>query len=224
VIRLRWLFCAALAAGALRADSREQILQRMDEGSKKLKTVSAKLHELSYNAVIQDTTTQEGELRLRRGKNGLSGVLMFTTPNDEHSIGFNGRTIETYFPKANQVDVMNVGKNAAQLDQFILLAFGAAGSDLEKNYEVSLAGTQAVNGTTCDHLELIPKSPEARKFATKIELWIPQGQSNAIQEKVTEPSNDYILNTYSEVKLNPSLPDSAYELKLPPGVKRINAK
>jgi len=74
-----------------------------------------------------------------------------------------------------------------------------------------------------NHLELTPKSAEARKFATKVELWIPEGKANAVKEKVTEPSGNYLETTYSEVKPNPSLPDSDFELKLPRGVKRINA-
>ncbi|MBV8843300.1 MAG: hypothetical protein JO307_10870, partial [Bryobacterales bacterium] len=73
------------------------------------------------------------------------------------------------------------------------------------------------------HLELTPKSADIRKnYVTKIDLWIPDGQANPIQEKVTKPSKDYYLVTYSDPKLNPSLPDSAYILKTPPGVKELH--
>jgi outer membrane lipoprotein-sorting protein len=225
VIPSRIFFCAAaLLIPVLRADSLEAILQRMDEGAKKLKSVSAKVHEVTYTAVIQDSTSQDGELRLRRSKNGLVGLLHFSLP-DDHSVGFSGQTVEMYYPKANQVDIYHVGKDAAQLDQFILLAFGAAGSDLAKNYDVKLAGSEAIDGTSTSRLELRPKSKEAQKLATLIELWIPvEGKTSAIKEKVTEPSKNYVENTYSGTIINPGLPDSAYELKLPPGVKKINAK
>jgi outer membrane lipoprotein-sorting protein len=67
----------------------------------------------------------------------------------------------------------------------------------------------------------MPKTDELKKLITKIELWVPEGQANPIQEKVTEPSKNYELVTYSDIKVNPALPDSAFELKLPPKVKKI---
>jgi outer membrane lipoprotein-sorting protein len=56
---------------------------------------------------------------------------------------------------------------------------------------------------------------------TRIDLWIQEGQSSPIQEKVTQPSKDYVLISYSDLKVNPDLPDSAFDLKLPEGVKRV---
>ena len=186
MIRLRSFVCALCCAAALRADSLEAILTRMDANAKQFKSVSAKLREASYNAVLQDTTNQDGELRLRRAKGVLTGVLHFNAP-DEHLIGFKGHTIEIFYPKANQVQVYDAGKRAAQLDQFILIAFGAAGSDLKQTYDIKLAGTETVDSQVASHLELTPKSSEARKYATKVELWIPEGKANAVKEKVTEP-------------------------------------
>ena len=49
-----------LCAAALRADSLEAILSRMDGNAKQFKSVSAKLREASYNAVLQ-----EGAVRTR---------------------------------------------------------------------------------------------------------------------------------------------------------------
>ena len=60
-----------------------------------------------------------------------------------------------------------------------------------------------------------------KNYVVKIELWIPDEQANPIQEKVTKPSKDYYLVTYSEPKVNPSLPDAAFTLKTPPGVKEL---
>jgi outer membrane lipoprotein-sorting protein len=71
-------------------------------------------------------------------------------------------------------------------------------------------------------LELIPKSEEVRNLTTKIELWIPEGKSNPVQEKLTQPSKNYHLVVFSDVKLNVPLPDSDYSLKLPPGVTKLH--
>jgi outer membrane lipoprotein-sorting protein len=41
-----------------------------------------------------------------------------------------------------------------------------------------------------------------------------------IQVKVTRTSGDYNQATYSDIQMNPALPDSAFELKTPADVKR----
>lgn len=211
-------------AAALRADTLEAVLHRMDVGAKKFKSVSAKVKRLNYTAVLQESTTQTGDLRLlRHGKNGVVGVLHFNPP-DEISVGFSGKMVKKYIPNNNEVQVFDIGKSAAQIDQFILLTFGAAGRELQSTYDVTFAGTETVDSTPCAHLVLLPKSPEARKYATRIDLWIPEDRGYAIQEKVTQPSGNYDLNTYSDVKINPPLPDSAFELKVPSGAKVTTLK
>lgn len=222
---MRFFVSAILLAGALRADSLDSVLQRMDEGARKFKAVSAKFKEVNYTAVLQESSTQNGQLWLqRRGKGaGVVGKMHFDPP-DETTIGFNGHLVEKYYPKGNQVDRIDVGKNAAQIDEFILLTFGAEGSDLQKSYDVKFAGTETIDGKRCAHLQLTPKSDEARKLATMIEMWVPEDKGFAVQQKVTEPSGNYVLNSYSEIKMNPPLPDSAFELKVPPNAKVVKLK
>ena len=218
----RW--AVALLTVALHADSLDAVLHRMDEGAKRFHSVTAKLKEVNYTAVLQETSTQTGELWLmRRGKGGVIGKMKFDPP-EETTVAFRGHIVEKYYPKANNVDRYDLGKNAAQIDEFILLTFGAAGNDLERNYDVKFAGPATIDGTPCSHLVLTPKSPDAAKIASTIEMWIPEKRSYAIQEKVNEPSGNYVLNQYSDVKMNPELPDSDYEFKPPANAKIINLK
>jgi outer membrane lipoprotein-sorting protein len=220
---IRVLLSVILAAVALRADSLDAVLQRMDEGARKFKSVSANLNNVNYTAVLQESSTQTGMVRLqKRGKGEVVGVMHFNPP-DESTVGFKGHIVEKYYPKGNQVNRIDVGKNAAQIDQFILLTFGAAG-DLEKSYDVKFAGTETVDGKRCAHLQLTPKSAEARKLATMVEMWVPEDKPYAIQQKVTEPSGNYVLNSYTDVKSPASLPDSAFELKYPANAKVVNLK
>lgn len=219
----RILLSAFVLAAAARADSLEGVLHRMDEGAKKFKSVTANLKEVNYTAVLQESSTQTGDLRLLRRKNGVIGVMHFDPP-EETTISFGGHMVEKYYPKVNNLERYDLGKNAAQIDEFILLTFGAAGSDLSKNYDLKFAGTETIDSTPCGHIQLTPKSPEAKKIATTIEMWIPESRPYAIQQKVNEPSGNYVLNSYTNVKLNPPLSDSAFEFKPPPNAKIINLK
>ena len=51
-------------------------------------------------------------------------------------------------------------------------------------------------------------------------LWISDATGYPVQQKFFQSGGDYHFVTYSDLKINPDLPDSALKLKLPKGVKR----
>jgi len=212
---------ALLLAPALRADSLEDVLARMDRAAAEFKSFSAKLKRVDFTAVLNESTELTGEVAMRRVKGGNQALTKFDPP-EPHEIYFAGRTMKRYYPKANTVEIYDAGKLSATADQMMLLGFGISSGELRKNYDLKLVGAENVGPTHATRIELTPKSAEMRqKYVSKIDLWIPDGQGNPIQEKVISPSKNYFLVTYSDLKVNPSLPDSAYTLKLPPGVKEL---
>jgi len=209
----------AAAPFAAAADSLDAILARMDASAKKFQSVTATLTQSEYTAVIKQMDGPDaGELKIKRSGGHVSALLSFTGEN-AHTLAVKGNTGWQYYPKAKTVDEYSLAKYAGTIDQFLLLAFGTSGSDLRKTYDVSLGGTDSIKGIQAARLVLKPKTEELKKVITMIELWIPEGQAAGIQEKVTEPSGNYILAEYSNVKMNPNLPDSAFDLKLPKDVQ-----
>ena len=215
---------AVFLAVVARADSLDAILGRMDDSAKKFKSVSANVHRVEFTAVINESSEEDGRMRLKHGKGGLLGVLIFTGA-DERTIGFRGRLIEMYLPKAKTVQRADASKYTSSLDAYLLLAFGTATSkELKAAYDITAGGSETVDGKRATRLELIPKSSEVKKLATRIELWIPDGETIALREKITEPSKNTVTFTYSAVKINPSIPDSDFELKIPAGTKSVQIK
>jgi outer membrane lipoprotein-sorting protein len=211
---------SALAITSLRGEALNGILARMDQAAVKFQSFSAATKTIDYTAVLDSKEEQAGVMRLKKAKGGMQGVVVFADP-DPRTIYFAGKTLEVYHPRANNVEIYDAGKHTNVIDEIILLGFGTSGAELHKNYQVTLAGTDTLNGVRTSRLELIPKSDEVRQYANKIELWIPEGESNPIQEKVTQPSKDYHLVQFSDRKINPTLPDSDFSLKLPAGVKKV---
>ncbi len=219
---IRFTVLAAALLPSVYAESLEAILARMDHAAKEFKSVSATLKQTEYTAVIHDLSQPElGQLRIKRGKKGLNAIVEFTDP-EPRTIVINGHEVQVYRPKAKIVEVYDIAKHASTVDQFLLLAFGTSGADLRKNYDVKSGGAETIDGTPTTRIELTPKTEEVKKLVTRIELWIPEGQSNAIREKVTEPTDNYYIVTYSNVKPNANLPDSAFDFKPPKGVKVVN--
>lgn len=211
-----------LAAASLsRAESLAEVLVRMDRAAKDFKSVTANVKTTDFTAILNESNTSTGSLAIRRTKKGNEVLIKFSEP-DPYDVHLSGHTVQKYSPRANTVEIYDTSKLSAA-EKMMLLGFGVSAADLRKDYDIKLIGSENAGSVQTTRIELTPKSPEVRKnYATKIELWIPDGQVNPIQEKWTMPSKDYHLVEYSALKLNEALPDSAFDLKLPPGVKELH--
>ena len=216
------LVCAG-ALACLGAESLNDVLTHMDAAAKSFTSYSATIKRLDYAHLFKTTDKIDGTIRLKRVKNGVIGNMDFTEGKDHYTIHLEGNTVEKYLPEANMVQVFNAKQFASTMDETLLLGFAVPRDELERDYKIQLAGTETVDGKACSHLMLTPKSAEALKLITTIELWVPDGQGNPIQQKGNEPSGDYRLATFSDLKLNPPLPDTAFQLKVPPGTQRVKA-
>jgi len=204
-----------------RAEPLADILARMDHAAQAFRALSANMKRVQFTAVINESNEMEGVVRLKRIKGGTVGIVDFQQP-EQRTVYVNGHNIQIFYPKANTVEIYDSSKYTSNIDQFLLLGFGTSAAELQKSYDLKVAGTEPIGGVTTTRIEMTPRSDELRKLITKIELWIPEGKDTPLREKVTEPSKNYELINYSDIKVNPNLPDSAFELTLPAKVKKIH--
>ncbi len=209
-----------VSAGVAKAETLAAIEARLDQAAPVFSTVSAKLVKSSFTKVISDTTTENGTILIKRVKANDMRVKLDFTGADERSAVFHDHKYEVLLPKLKVVQEYDLGKYGALVDQFMLLGFGTSGKSLAENYEIKVVKQEELAGQQTTRLELIPKSKEARVHLLKIEMWIPEGKSYPIQQKLHFPSGNYDTVTYSDLKLNAPLPDDALKLRLPKGVKR----
>jgi outer membrane lipoprotein-sorting protein len=144
-------------------------------------------------------------------------LVDFTQP-DPKTVVFQGRKVEIYYPKIETVQEFDVGKSRALLDEFFLIGFGTSRADLQASYNLRLVGSDTIGGQKTDRLELIPKSKEVLQHLTRLEIWVA-GNGYPVQQKFYEPAGDYMVFTYSDMKINPELAESALKLHLPKNVK-----
>ncbi len=77
-------------------------------------------------------------MRLKKEKGGMRGVVIFDKP-DPRTIYFAGKSLQVFYPKANNVEIYDTAKHTSVIDEIILLGFGTSGAELRKNYQVTLA-------------------------------------------------------------------------------------
>lgn len=214
------LLAAVLAVGALpaAADDVKDVLARMDREAPTFHQITGKLKKTEFTAVVDDVSEESGRMWLRRTGNKVAMRVEIDVPQPK-SVGVEENSASIYYPRMNTVQIYDLGKAGALVDQFLAIGFGSSGKDLQKNYAITVGGEENVNGEKTTRLTLVPKSAKVLEQIKNVELWIPLKAGHPVQQKVIEPGGNYYLFTYSELKLNPDLPEGEFRLKLPRDVK-----
>jgi outer membrane lipoprotein-sorting protein len=197
----------------------DAVLDRIDKAGAAFRSMSAKLRRVQHTAVMNDDNVDSGTVLLKRGHRRDLRMLIDLTDPDRKTVAFSDHTVEIYYPKMQTVDEFDVSKFKEMLEQFFLLGFGTSRAELQASYKLRLVGPDTVAGQKCDLLELIPKTKEVLQHLLKLEMCVAEN-GYPVQQKFYLPGGDYQLATYSAIKINPDLPDSALKLHLPKSVKR----
>jgi outer membrane lipoprotein-sorting protein len=227
---LRWTAAALLAAGTCSlawgaarhketALDLKEILSRMKERGKQLKTVSSDLEYTKVTVLVNDRSTEYGELYFRKSKNPEI-LLKFVKP-DPKVILFRKNKAEIFLPKTNQIQEYDLEKHSGLVQQFLLLGFGTDSDDLKKSYDVKFTGEEQLGGDTAALLELTPREPSVAAQLSKIQLWISEESWLPLQQKFFEPGGDYLLTHYTSVKVNRVIPSSTFRIQAPDDAKRV---
>ena len=207
-----------LAPAPVPAATLEGVLAIMDKTGPEFGDLSASLKRTVYTPVLKETEESQGLIRMKRvGSREVRLLVEFTEPNPQ-TVAFEKTKAEIYYPKMQTVQEWNLGKSRSLVDQYLLLGFGSSGEQLKRSYSIRLLGEQQVSGETTARIELTPLAAAVLEHLKKAELWISAG-GYPLQQKIYTSSTEYTF-TYSSVKINTNLPDSALKLQLPKNVKR----
>lgn len=210
------LFFSAAGFAAQPAD----VLARMDQAAVTFRGLTADIEKVDHNEIIKDDEVERGTITLKRMRPKQFRALFVVNGANAKQVAYSGRTADIYYPKANTVDRYDVDKKYGGLfNKYMLLGFGATTKDLGEVYKLVPGTEETVAGQKTLRLELTPKKPDTGLGLTKAELWISEDTGVAIRQKLHIRGGETHLITYTNMKINPNIPDSAVTLKTPPGVK-----
>jgi outer membrane lipoprotein-sorting protein len=199
----------------------EQVLGVMDTAAAGFKSAQANFVWEQYQKVVNDTDIQKGVIYFRRSGKDVQMAADIRDPAKKYVLYADSK-VQVYQPSIDQVTQYAAGKNKADFESFLVLGFGGAGHDLQRSFEVTVAGTEAVDGADTARLDLTPKSEKVRGMFNKISLWVDLKRGVSVKQQFFEPSGDYRLTRYSDIKMNEKLPSDAFKLKTTGKTKYLN--
>jgi outer membrane lipoprotein-sorting protein len=199
----------------------ESVLQVMDKSASDFRSLTADIEHIKYTDVVKDTSTETGQIFVRRDQKMR---IEFSKP-DPRVILRTGDSLFIYTPKINRVEEINLGKNRALVDQYVLLGFGTKSPNLQKSYDIVLTGQEELDGHKTFVLTLTPKSEDVRKQITKIQMWIDASSWLPIQQKFFEAgSGDYFLFKYSNMMKNLKINDGRFKPDWPKNATHVKPR
>ena len=198
----------------------ETTLAGMDRAAARFSTVTGSLEYTKVTVLVNDRSTERGTIAFEKAKGKTRVMLAFHEPGEKYVL-FEGNKVSLYRPRIAEVEEYEIGQRAGLVEQFLLLGFGTAGSELQKAYQIAWRGEESLDGRQVVHLELAPRSEQAAARLKRIELWLSPESWQPVQQKFWEPSGDYMLARYTALKLNGNIPDRNFRLPLRGKVKTV---
>ena len=207
---LAFTFCGTLAAATL-----ESSLAKMDANASTFSGMTASIKRTQHTAIINDDAREAGKIAMKRSKGKVAVVINFSEPETK-AFAYRDKRAEVYLPKINTLQIYDTGKFDTALTQGLLIGFGTSSKELAANYTVKWMGDEKLGA----HLELTPKLAATKEHIKKIEMWLDASDGYPRQVKIHQPSNDYMLIEYSDLKLSSSLTDEQVRVKAPKNAKK----
>jgi len=215
-------FSAAPAPKPADSPELQSVLHKLDDVAANFHTAQAEFEWDNYQKVIDELFDVEaGTIYYRRAgksiemmadvkKTGTSAAELKSEPK---YVLFSEGKVRMYTPKTEQVMVYDLGKNKADLESYVVLGFGGSGQDLQKAFDVTFGGTEAINGIKAAKLELVPKSEKVRNNFNKMILWIDPDKGVSVQQQFFTPQGDYRLCKYSGIRVNEKIGEDVFKLR-----------
>ena len=226
--RVRVFFFAlmsTLAAGgqawAQKDAELQQAFKKMDEVAQGFRTFSARFSQINYTAIVDAfDSPHTGEYFYAFDK-GRTVLWRHETRNPVPKILTVRKGIVTiYQPRIKEATIYDMGKRRQYVD-YLAVGIGRRAAELQEKFSISFQGSELIAGAPCFVLLCRPRDREVSSQVSSITIWLKKSSGTPARFKIEAPSEDYLLVTFSDEKLNAAIPDSMFDQKLPTGVNII---
>lgn len=196
-----------------------EILKRMDEHYKALKSLQASVNREKTDSQLGETDKMAGTISLIPGKGrNFSLRLDWTQPRSEIISVVNGQYV-AYTPGIKQAWTGNSeSKTLNDKGGSALKVMSMSKEEIKANYDVEYLGQENISGGTPTwHLKLTPKVKSSYKFA---DIWV-DGNGMPLQGKITQNNNDTDSILLTNLKKNSSINTAIFKVSLPKDTKIV---
>jgi outer membrane lipoprotein-sorting protein len=212
------------ARAVFAADDLKTVLLQLNAAAARFHSVAADLvAENEQTDPIPNTDVQTGTVYYERKGSGFNLGIHLEKENGKvvpKAIVVKGDVFTMYEKLTDQVTTK---KGAGKYEGYFALGFGASGNDLEAKWNIKYLGSEVMSGgVKVAKLELIAKDPDVLKTLGKVTIWIDTERGVSLKQYFDEGQGQSRTATYTNIKLNQSLPGDAFSFKTDGKTQYVN--
>ncbi len=211
------------ARAVFAADDLKSVLAQLNEAATRFHSTSAEFEfDTAQTEPIPDKDVQTGTVYYdRKGSAFEIGI---------HIDKENGRAVPKVIVVKGGVfsmfekltDQVTTSKRVSKYENYLVLGFGASGNELEEKWTIKYLGSEMMNGVRVAKLELIAKDPEVLKLFPTVTIWVDLERGVSLKQYFDEGQGQSRTCTYSNIKVNHTLPDDAFSFKTDGKTQYVN--
>ena len=196
----------------------QRILNKMDAVAGNFRTFGAKFIQKNYTAVLKEFSAPDtGEFYYARAKDGSVSMRHEIMNPGKRILTIKGDTLTVYRPAIKEAQVASREK-MRDIVEYLALGIGQSSAKLREKFKISYKGAESIDNAKCAILVFVPKDAKTAGRLASITIWLKESSATPARYKFEEPSEDYLLISFSAEKINANIPNSKFEQKLPSGV------
>jgi outer membrane lipoprotein-sorting protein len=202
----------------------QKVISQLNIAAEKFVSAQADFVWDQYQVVVQDHDVQAGTIYFERKKGATRTAAYFKQENGKDArktMVYDNGEVNFYQPEIKQLTIMRAGANKGQWESFLTLGFGGSGSDLEANWNVTLQGTETLDGVSVAKLDLVPKGQKVLDMFSHVTIWVDPARGVSLKQIFYEPSGDNRTATYQNIRYNQPIKGDVFHIDVAPGTTRV---
>ncbi len=220
------LFCLSLLVALpvyAQTDDLKRVISQLNTAAAKFVSAQANFSWDEFTAVVQQDEIQTGTIYFERKKGATRMAAYLKQQNGKDAaktITYDGGEVQYYVPAIKQLTILRAGANRSQWESFLTLGFGGSGTDLEKNWKVTVQGSETMGGVSVVKLDLVPLDPKVLDLFTHATIWVDPTRGVSYKQVFYQPSGDTRTALYKDIQYNTPVAGEVFEIKPAPGTTR----
>ena len=179
----------------------DQIYERGRPTESSLRTLTAAFVETSTSSLLAKPLVARGTVAVERP----SRIVLNYTDPDERRVLIDGSVLLITWPSRSIRQQKDVGAAQGRVQKYFV---GKSPEELRRHFAIT--AREAPDRRAAWHVDLVPTRKQLREGVSKIELWIAHDTVLPLSMRLTFPNGDTKLMDFSDVKVNPALPEGIF--------------
>jgi outer membrane lipoprotein-sorting protein len=219
-MRRKFLAIAVLGAamlpgcGAFAASNLQGTIDKLNEAAKHFRSASA---DFVFDSVttepVPDELKQQGTVYYERDDAKFKMAAKIATEDGQPNVKIYTYTDGTFRLYQQKIDQVTVLSKANKFADYVMLGFGASGTQLQEKWTITDQGPETINGVQTEKLVLVAKDENVSKNLRSVTAWIDLSRAVSLKQVFDEGQGQTRTCTYTNIKVNQPLPGDAFTFK-----------